>query len=139
MGARMKTASVLLGEEFGTISDLIRAHAAERSTAVALVKGHERLSYAQLDQLMDRVASALQNDGLGIGDIVAICARTSIEYCAVFFGALRAGIAVAPISPSATPKSILSMTQDCDAKVFFLDAAVAEAVNRIDPRSEARR
>jgi long-chain acyl-CoA synthetase len=139
MGARMKSASVLLGEEFGTISDLIRAHASERPTAVALVKGDERLSYAQLDQLMDRVATGLQEDGLRTGDIVAICAGTSIEYCAVFLGALRAGIAVAPISPSSTPKSILSMAQDCDAKVFFLDTAVADAVERIDPPKSLRR
>lgn len=129
----MKTASVLLGEEFGTISDLIRAHASERPAAVALVKGDEPLSYAQLNQLMDRVATSLQNDGLRTGDIVAICARTSIEYCAVFLGALRAGIAVAPISPSATPQGIMSMTQDCDAKVFFLDAAVADALEPADP------
>jgi acyl-CoA synthetase (AMP-forming)/AMP-acid ligase II len=88
---------------------------------------------------MDRVATTLQNDGLRTGDIVAICAKTSIEYCAVFFGALRAGIAVAPISPSATPKSILSMIQDCDAKILFLDKAVADAVERIDPPKNLRR
>ena len=128
----MKTAGVLLGEEFGTISDLIRAHASKRPAAVALVKGDDRISYTQLDQLMDRVATALQNDGLRTGDIVAICARTSIKYCAVFLGALRAGIAVAPISPSATPQGIMSMTQDCDAKVFFLDAAVADALELVD-------
>jgi len=139
MGGEMKTASVLLGEEFGTISDLIHAHACERPAAVALVEGDERISYGQLDELMDRVATALQNDGLRTGDIVAICAKTSIEYCAVFFGALRAGIAVAPISPSATPKSILSMIQDCDAKILFLDKAVADAVERIDPPKNLRR
>ena len=135
----MKAASVLLGEEFGTISDLIRAHASERPAAVALVKGDDRLSYAQLDQVMDRVATALQNDGLRTGDIVAICAKTSIEYCAVFLGALRAGIAVAPISPSATPQGILSMTLDCDAKVLFLDAGVADALEGVDPPGSLRR
>src|SRR5262245_14191053 len=135
----MKTASVLMREEFGTISDLIRAHACERPAAVALVKGDDRLSYAQLDQLMDRVASTLQSDGLQAGDIVAICATTSIEYCAVFLGALRAAIAVAPISPSATPKSILSMTQDCSAKVFFLDRATADALERFDPPKTLKR
>jgi long-chain acyl-CoA synthetase len=139
MGAKMKTASVLFGEEFGTISDLIRAHASERPAAVALVKGDERLSYAQLDQLMDRVATALQDNGLRAGDIVAICAGTSIEYCAVFFGALRAGVAVAPLSPSSTPLSIMSMIQDRDAKVFFLDTAVADALERIDPPKSLRR
>src|SRR5262245_24595659 len=135
----MMTASFLLGEDFGTISDLIRAHASERPAGVALVKGDKHLSYAQLDQLMDRVATALQNNGLRTGDIVAICAGTSIEYCAVFFGALRAGIAVAPISPASTPKSILSMIRDCDAKIFFLDTAVADALERIDPPKTLRR
>jgi acyl-CoA synthetase (AMP-forming)/AMP-acid ligase II len=128
-----------MAEEFGAISDLIRAHAAERPAAMALVRDSERLSYTQLDQVMNRVAVALQRDGLRMGDIIAICAKTSIEYCCVFLGALRAGVAVAPIPPTATRQTIVSMTEDSDAKVLFLDEAIAGALERIEPAMGVRR
>jgi long-subunit acyl-CoA synthetase (AMP-forming) len=35
---------------------------------------------------MNRIAFALQRDGVANGDAVAICARTSINYAAAFCG-----------------------------------------------------
>lgn len=46
----------------------------------------------------------MQRDGLAPGDTIAICATASIEYAAVFLGALRAVVAVAPLAPGSTPE-----------------------------------
>jgi long-chain acyl-CoA synthetase len=135
----MSTAGELLSRDFSTIGDLISAHTRERPQTSALIKNSTQIDYAQLDQLMDRVAAGLQRRGLQGGDIIAICAATSIEYCAVFLGALRAGVAVAPLAPSATPESIASMVRDCDAKVFFLDSNVGYAIDNVElPRALTR-
>jgi acyl-CoA synthetase (AMP-forming)/AMP-acid ligase II len=107
---------------------MIRAHAAARPDAVALVEGEERVTYGQLGVLMDRTAAALQRDGLKAGDSIAICASTSTAYAALFVGALGAGVVVAPIAPSSTPESVAAMAADCGAKLFFVDAGVAGAV-----------
>jgi acyl-CoA synthetase (AMP-forming)/AMP-acid ligase II len=80
---------------------------------------------------MDRVAAALQSEGVAPGSCVAICAATSIEYACVFLGALRAGVAVAPIAPSSTAESIATMVADCGAKIFFLDRSVADALGPV--------
>jgi acyl-CoA synthetase (AMP-forming)/AMP-acid ligase II len=37
----------------------------------------------------------------------------------LFLGALRAGVAFAPLAPSSTPESIARMTRDSGAKIFF--------------------
>jgi long-chain acyl-CoA synthetase len=87
-------ADALLSEECGTIAALIDAHARERPTAPALIQDEHRLDYAGLNRLMDRVAAALQRDGLSPGDVVSICAKTSMAYAAAFLGALRAGVAL---------------------------------------------
>ena len=52
--------------------------------------------------MMDRAAAALQRDGIRAGEVIAICAATSIEYAAVFLGALRAVVAVSPLAPSSS-------------------------------------
>ncbi|MEO8250773.1 MAG: class I adenylate-forming enzyme family protein [Burkholderiales bacterium] len=115
-------------EGFGTITDLIHGHAIDEPGRRALIEGERTIDYATLDSLMDRVASALQRDGFKVGDCVAVCASSSIEYVALFLGALRAGVAVAPLAPSATADSLVRMQADADAKLLFIDASTLEAV-----------
>src|SRR5690349_13609240 len=62
----------------------------------------------------------------------AICAYNSVSYGVVFLGALRAGVAVAPLAPSLMPTAISSMITDCDAKILFLDQAVATALAGVE-------
>ncbi|MBL8642312.1 MAG: acyl--CoA ligase [Rhodospirillaceae bacterium] len=119
------TAEDLLTQDFGTIEALIRARAAVLGNKPALIDPLQTITYAELDMLMDRIAVALQRDGVGKADVVAICAANSAAYGAAFFGILRAGAVVAPLAPSSTAESILTQLQDCGAKVVFLDRAVA--------------
>src|SRR5262245_8133952 len=100
-------------ETFTPLPELIRAHAAAAPERIALIQDERRLSYGELDAVMDRVAAALQRDGVAPGESVAICAATSLEYACAFLGALRAGVAAAPIAPSSTPESIVGMVEDC--------------------------
>ncbi|MGE5130542.1 MAG: class I adenylate-forming enzyme family protein [Sphingomonadaceae bacterium] len=105
--------------DFVPIADLIGAHAAQQPRHAALIQGERALDYASLDALMDRIAAALQRDGIGPREAIAICAATSIEYAALFLGALRAGVAVAPLAPSSTAESIANMVADCGARRLF--------------------
>jgi acyl-CoA synthetase (AMP-forming)/AMP-acid ligase II len=118
----------MLAREFGTIPEVIRLHAEVRPAHPALVQDERRLGYRALDRLMDRIAAGLRRDGLVPGDTIAICAGTSLEYAAAFLGALRAGAAVAPLSPSSSPASLLAMLRDSGARHFFIDAATNAAL-----------
>jgi acyl-CoA synthetase (AMP-forming)/AMP-acid ligase II len=125
------SAEQLLAQEFGAFPDLIRAHARERPEHPALIEGDAILTYRELAALMDRIAFALQRDGVGAGEAVAICARASIPYAAVFCGALTAGAAVAPLAPSSTAASLAMMIADCATKVLFLDRETGEALEGV--------
>ena len=124
----MTTAAEMLESDFATLPDLIRAHAAERGSKIALAEADGELDYAALDALMDRVAAALQRDGVKQGDAVAIVGAASIDYAAVFLGTLRAGCLATPIAPSGTPESIVAMLADCGAPITFVDADAAAAL-----------
>ena len=118
----------ILDAPFHAIPDLVRMHAAQQPHHAALVHEGRALDYAGLDALMDRVAASLRRERLEPGDAIAICAGTSIEYAAVFLGALRAGIAVAPLAPTSTAQSLAAMVADAGAKLLFLDAATSETL-----------
>jgi len=113
--------------DFTTISDLVRAHARERPDHTALIEGGRRIDYSALDQLTDRVAAALQRHGVRPRETVAMCAATSIEYAALFLGALRAGAAVAPLPVSSGIRSLEAMIFDAGARILFFDGAAALA------------
>ena len=117
---------------FSAIADLIREHARATPNRPALTQatgaGIDAIDYATLDDRMDRVAAALQRDGLRPGDAIAVCAATSIDYATVYLGALRAGVVVAPLAPGSTPEAFSRMLQDAGARVLFTDAASADTV-----------
>ncbi|MCR5877920.1 class I adenylate-forming enzyme family protein [Phenylobacterium sp. J367] len=133
------SAEALLAEDFGTIADVIRAQAAELKAKPALVDAKRTISYAELDALMDRIAAALQRDGVGKADVAAICASSSVEYGATFLGILRAAATVAPLAPSSTPESLIVQLNDSGAKVFFLDAQLAEHMAGVLDQVTAKR
>jgi acyl-CoA synthetase (AMP-forming)/AMP-acid ligase II len=128
MPANIPAIESVLSESFHTIPELVRLHAESRPAHPALIQDGRTLSYGELHALMNRVAASLQRDGVKPGDAIAICAATSLEYAAVFLGSLRAGIAVAPLAPSSSPESLISMANDAGAHLFFLDEAVANTI-----------
>lgn len=110
---------------FGWVPALIADHARERPSRRALVQGNEALDYATLDALMDRIAAALQRDGLAAGAPVAIVSATTLAATAAFLGTLRAGGVPVPIAPSSTPQQIAAMIADCDTATVFVDGDAA--------------
>lgn len=115
----------LLAQPFGSLPELIERQAEHRPGHTALVLEDQRLDYAALRAGMDRVARSLQRDGMQPGDVVAICAGTSVEYVLAYLGALRAGVAVAPLAPSATAEHLSAMLDNCGARLVLRDREVA--------------
>ena len=117
--------AALLRQPFGSLPELVALQASQRPHHTALAMDGRSLDYAALRLGMDRVALRLQRQGLGPGDVVAICAGSSPEYVLVFLGALRAGVAVAPLAPSATAGHLSAMLDNCGARLVLRDAETA--------------
>jgi acyl-CoA synthetase (AMP-forming)/AMP-acid ligase II len=127
----------IVAQRFAAVPDLVRLQARLRPRHAALVqddsRGARTLDYAALDALADRIAAALQRDGVRPRDAVAVCAANSVEYGAFFIGVLRAGACVAAIPPSATPESIAQMRADSGSTLFFDDGRLARLEDWIAP------
>ena len=79
------------------------------------------------------MASTLLQAGIGPGDAVSISAAMSIEYAAVFLGALRAGVLVVPLATGSAPSSLARMVADVSTRLVFTDAACIDVVGLLDP------
>jgi long-chain acyl-CoA synthetase len=120
--------AALADAPFRDLPAMVAGVAARHPDATALIDGERRLDYAGLDAQMDRVAAALQRDGLQPQDVIAICGAASLEYVTLFLGALRAGVAVAPLAPGSTAQQLTDMIADAGARLVFVDAEVAQAL-----------
>ena len=110
---------------FVPFSDILRAHGARRGDAIALADETSRVSWRELDGLIDRVAAALQRDGVRPGEPVAIVGANSVEYALAFLGAVRAGGIATPLTSSATSAAIAAMLADCGSRVLLADAPMS--------------
>ena len=133
------TVTDLLQQDFGLLADLVGAHARARPDAPAVIDGPRTATYGQLDILLDRVAAGLQRAGIRPAETIAACASSSLEYVALFLGALRAGVAVSPLAPSSTPEQLVMMLNDCAARLVFLDDAVGELLAPVMDQIGAQR
>ena len=127
MNKQLDSAAKLIENDFGTISALIQWHSQDTPDQIALRSTVNdqvvrSITYRQLDLQMDRVVRSLRRDKVQAGQCIAICAASCIEYAVIFLGALRAGIAVAPLPPNATNESLGRMITDADAQIIFIDS-----------------
>ena len=114
---------------FRDLPAMIAEHAQRQPDAPAITVGEQTCSYGELDRQMNRVAASLQRDAVAPGTAIAICAGSCIAYLCVFLGALRAGVAAAPLAPSSTPAQLADMVADTGACHFFVDGPVATALD----------
>lgn len=139
MNAASNPIADYVARPFGSFAELYRLQAAARPDHVAIHCGDDSITHGALDTLADRVAAGLIADGVKPRDAVAICAASSIDYVAVFIGALRTGAAISPLSPGSTPEQLAVMLADSGATHLFADAAVSAHLAGLGSRITARR
>ncbi|WP_283138363.1 class I adenylate-forming enzyme family protein [Rhizohabitans arisaemae] len=135
-----------------TVDDLLRAQVAARPGAPAVVDplnkadlmGGEvkRLSWAELDREVDRVAGVLLEQGVGQGDLVAIQLPNSVEIAATFLAVVRIGAVAVPFPVQYREYELTQLGALTPIKAFvtavrIADRAGAEFVRDLRPRLPA--
>jgi amino acid adenylation domain-containing protein len=111
-----------------TIDDDLRAQAARDGAATAIVAGARRMSYAELDHLVDRFAAGLRDLGVQRGDRVAIVLPNRVETAIAVYGVLRAGAAFTPLNPTAGADRLHQQIAAAGAVAAVCDAARVETL-----------
>ncbi len=84
------------------------------------------ITYDQLSDMADAVARRLVSRGLVPGDRVGILALNRVEYLAVFFGAMRAGVIPAPINIKLSVEMVAYVLGDAGCQLAFVEDAFAD-------------
>jgi fatty-acyl-CoA synthase len=95
---------------------------------VAVVQGNSRTTYAELYARCRRLASALVNAGIGIGDTVAIIAPNTLPMLEAHFGVPMTGAILNTINTRLDAKAIAFGLQHSGARILIADRDFSDLV-----------
>ena len=114
-----------------TVSGLLAERAAMIPDADALSYGDSRLTYAQLDGEVDRVAQVLAEHGVGAETVVALAIPRSIETVVALFAILRAGGAYLPLELDHPDGRLHGIIDDAAPLLIMTHSSVAHRFDTV--------
>jgi amino acid adenylation domain-containing protein/non-ribosomal peptide synthase protein (TIGR01720 family) len=107
-----------------TVADLLQAQAARTPDDVALVFGDVRLSYAELDARINRLARLLLSRGAGPERIVGLALPRSVDMVVALFAVLRTGAAYLPLDLDHPAERLRGMLADAEPQCVLSVSSV---------------
>ena len=101
------------------VDELIQEQVERTPDAVAVVFEGQQLTYRQLGDRSNQVASYLQELGVGANTLVAICVDRSLEMVVGLLGILKAGGAYLPLDPMFPVDRLSFMLKDAQPLVLL--------------------
>ncbi len=103
-----------------TLTDYLRNWAKARPDHPVIKFHGTSMTYAELDELSDRVAAYLAHRGLQRGDRVAVMLPNVPQFIVVFFGILKSGCVHVPVNPMFKRLEINHELVDSSARLAFV-------------------
>jgi long-chain acyl-CoA synthetase len=113
------------------IPELLQRQAAARGDKVAYRDPHRSVTYAALAERTGKLAGHLADNGIAVGDTVAIFLPNSVEWVESCFAIARAGAIGVPISYDATETEIAYRLSDADCKAVITTAERGDMFARL--------
>jgi acyl-CoA synthetase (AMP-forming)/AMP-acid ligase II len=100
------------------IGDLIRRAGRQYGAAPALIDGDRVVSFAEFDELTDRLGHALLARGLDAGDRVAVLMPNGIDGVVVYYALAKAGLVRVPLNVRETAHEHAYKVEDSQARAL---------------------
>ncbi|MFE6498071.1 amino acid adenylation domain-containing protein [Streptomyces sp. NPDC057748] len=125
---------LLLEERSGTatgtsdmsLAELFAAQAARTPDAIALVDEDRDLTFAELDEVTNRLAHHLINAGVGRHDVVAVLMERSTDLLTALLAVVKAGAVYAPLNTTDPDSRLVQILADTRAPVVLTDQALSD-------------
>lgn len=107
-----------------TLGDLLRRTAQRYPGKLAVRCGQTEWTYAEFDDVCNRLANGLAETGVGIGDRVAVLARNSHGFAALRFALARLGAVLVPINFMLNVQEVRFILEHSGAKMLCVDSGL---------------
>lgn len=121
------------------LSSYLAAQARTFPDKFATVCGDTRVTFRQLHEDSDRIATALRKSGIATGDRVAMCLPNCCEFITVFFAIVKSGALAMPINMRLSPNEISIIFADAAPAAVFFGEGEREAIGKMIGGGAVRR
>jgi len=113
-----------------SLGDLPRRTARRVPDKLAIVDGATRLTFAELDAVVDRTAAALTAAGLEKGDRLALLCHNCWQFAVLNFAAARAGVVLVPVNFMLGGDEIAFVLDHSGAAAFVVEDALVPTAEK---------
>ena len=113
-----------------SLGDLPRRTAARWPHRRAVVDGPTTLTFAHLEDLVDRTAAALADSGMKPGDRLALLSHNCWEFVVLDFATARAGVVLVPVNFMLGADEIAFILDQSEAVAFVVEDALRPVAAR---------
>jgi len=96
----------------------------------AVREGNKETTYGELNEMANRIASALVKIGIAPDDLVALCAPNSVEWLAFYFGVLKTGAVAVTLSGLLKSAELSALVGHAKPRIVFADGTKLPALAR---------
>lgn len=114
------------------IHEHVRAQAEANGDAPAITFYGRTLAWRELDDHVDRFAAALLRRGYEPGDVCGLYLQNCPQFYVAYFGALRAGLTVAPLNPQLRDVVLEYLLEDNGAGVLVTHTDLLSTVAAVE-------
>jgi long-chain acyl-CoA synthetase len=115
------------------VSNIIKEHVAERPDETAIIFGYRRISYLELDRLINRIAGGLLKMGLKQKDVLSIFLPSLPELIMGYLGAVRAGLTVNVVNAMLKEQEVVYILKDCATRAVLVDSKRLPIIEAVRP------
>jgi amino acid adenylation domain-containing protein/thioester reductase-like protein len=112
-----------------TIVSLFRRQAKATPDNIAVVYKDKKYTYAEVDDISDRIAGYIASKGLGLEDVVSVLIPRCEWMAIASLGVLKAGCAYQPLDPTYPKERLNFMMQDANAKLLIAEEELRPIVD----------
>src|SRR5262249_25494635 len=109
-----------------TVVQLVEARVAERPDAVAVMDGDVKLTYAELNDMANRLAYRLIEGGVDVETPVAVLMRRSADLVVALLAVLKAGGVYVPLDVAHPLDRMSLVLAESAPKILLVDGSTTE-------------
>ena len=120
------------------LPQLLRDTAKKHPDHVALIFEDYKITYRELDELVDRFAAALHDLGISKGDVVALFLPNIPQFVITYYGILRVGGIVTAINPLYKEREVEYQLNNAEAKAIVTLDVLYPTVKKVWKKTKVK-
>lgn len=92
--------------------------------------GANTYTYGDVASLIEKYHIIFEKSGIVAGDKIALCARSSAEWCVAYFAIVTYDAVAVPLLADFLPQNILDLTAISDSRMLLVDDAIKSGLER---------